>query len=99
MGDRQLAGLLSALAEAPDFTSAASFLLERVVDLTHSKRGCMLRIDAAQDALAVITSHDMDEPPSGGPSLAELSNPLVLAALSLNAVLDVSAIESNGFGA
>jgi PAS domain S-box-containing protein len=97
MGDRQLAGLLSALAEAPDFTSAASYLLERIVDLTRTKRGCMLRIDPAQDSLVVVASHDLDESPRA-PSLAELSNPLVLAALSLSAVPELSDLEAQGFG-
>ena len=32
VGDRTVAGLLSALAEAPDFASAASFLLAQVLD-------------------------------------------------------------------
>jgi PAS domain S-box-containing protein len=97
MGDRQLAGLLSALAEAPDFTAAASFLLERVVDLTRSKRGCMMRIDSVQDSLVAIASHDMDSP-RNGPSLTELSNPLVLSTLSLSALMDVPGIHGLGAG-
>src|SRR5689334_9529032 len=97
MGDRQLAGLLSALAEAPDFAAAASFLLERVVDLTRSKRGCMMRIDSVQDSLVAIASHDM-EGPRNGPSLTELSNPLVLSTLSLSALMDVPGIGIHGLG-
>jgi len=99
MGDRQLAGLLSALAEAPDFASAASYLLERVVDLTRTKRGCMLRIDSLQDALVLVASHDLNEAPKSGPSLADLSNPLVLSALSLSAVADAPGLDTQGFGA
>ena len=34
IGDRSIAGLLSALAEAPDFASAASFLLAQVLELS-----------------------------------------------------------------
>ena len=50
LGDRAVAGLLSALAEAPDFAAAASFLLTQLVEITGASKACMLRLDASQEA-------------------------------------------------
>ena len=43
VGDRALASLLSALAEAPDFSAAASFLLTQIAEITGAARSLMLR--------------------------------------------------------
>ena len=83
MGDRQLAGFLSALAEAPDFASAAAFLLERIAETTGIAQGCVLHIDPPVDQLTVVATFGFESQASDGPSLADLSNPLVLATLSL----------------
>ena len=37
-GDRAVAGLLAALAEAPDFPAAASYLLTQLVEVTGAPR-------------------------------------------------------------
>jgi PAS domain S-box-containing protein len=81
--DRTVAGLLSALAEAPDFTSAASFLLAEVLDIAESERGYMLRLDAAQEAVVSIAHIGYESPPHVTISIGDLSNPLVVSALSL----------------
>ena len=81
--DRTVAGLLSALAEAPDFASAASFLLAQVLDIAEAERGYMLRIDSAQEALVSIASVGYESPPHVTISIGDLSNPLVVSALSL----------------
>ena len=94
LGDRQLAGLLSALAEAPDFQAAAAYLLAQLAEITGVSRLCMLRVDAAQEALTVVANHGFDDQhsaPRFGPSLSEISNPLVIATLSLNPVVATSA--------
>jgi len=83
VGDRTVAGLLSALAEAPDFISAASFLLAQVVDLADAERGHMLRLDSAQESLVSVASVGYDTPPHAAISIGDLSNPLVVCALSL----------------
>ena len=56
LGDRAVAGLLSALAEAPDYPGAASFLLTQLVDLTGSARACLLRLDSAQENLTLVAA-------------------------------------------
>jgi PAS domain S-box-containing protein len=83
-GDRSVAGLLSALAEAPDFASAASFLLAQVLDVADAERGHMLRLDAAQETLVSVASLGYDaSPPRATISVSDLSNPLVLCAMTL----------------
>jgi len=80
---RTVAGLLSALAEAPDFTSAASFLLAQVLDIAESERGYMLRLDTAQEAVVSIANVGYESPPHVTISIGDLSNPLIVSALSL----------------
>ena len=83
LSDRAVAGVLSALAEAPDFSSAASFLLAQVLDLADAERGHMLRLDAAQESLVSVASVGYETPPRALISIGDLSNPLVLCALAL----------------
>ncbi|HKW45955.1 MAG TPA: ATP-binding protein [Gemmatimonadaceae bacterium] len=83
VADRTVAGVLSALAEAPDFSSAASFLLAQVLDLADAERGHMLRLDTAQESLISVSSLGYDSPPQAAISIGDLSNPLVICALTL----------------
>jgi PAS domain S-box-containing protein len=83
VSDRTVAGLLSALAEAPDFTSAASFLLAQVLDLADAERGHMLRLDTSQESLVSVSSVGYEAAPHAAISIGDLSNPLVVCALSL----------------
>ena len=83
VGDRTVASVLSALAEAPDFSSAASFLLAQVLDLADAERGHMLRLDTAQESLISVSSIGYDTPPRAAISIGDLSNPLVVCALAL----------------
>ena len=83
-GDRALAGLLSALAEAPDFAAAASFLLTQLAEIAGAPRAAMLRVDASQETLAVVASvgFDVGRATSSIP-LSDLSSPIVISALAL----------------
>ncbi|HET7374751.1 MAG TPA: hypothetical protein VFJ20_15285, partial [Gemmatimonadaceae bacterium] len=84
LGDRGVASLLSALAEAPDLPAAASFLLAQLVDITSAPRALMLRLDPAYEALGYIASAGFDpEPTRLSIPLVDLSNPLVISALAL----------------
>ncbi|HEX4684949.1 MAG TPA: ATP-binding protein [Gemmatimonadaceae bacterium] len=83
LGDRAVAALLSALAEAPDYQAASAFLLSQVVELTGATRACMLRLDAAQNALVVEASEGFSPPPTIALSAGDLSSPLVIAALAV----------------
>jgi PAS domain S-box-containing protein len=88
VGDRAVAGLLSALAEAPDVPAAASFLLAQLGEMTGALRAVMLRLDAAHESLSVAASlgFDDDEAAAAGIAASDLSNPLVLSALSFTPV-------------
>ncbi len=83
LGDRELAGLLSSIAEAPDFPAATSHLLAQLADITAARRAVMLKIDAAQHSLVVVAANGFDPPPAFSISLGDLSSPLVICALSL----------------
>ena len=83
LGDRVVAGLLSALAEAPDFAAAASFLLTQLAEITAAPRALMLRIDGPQENLTVVATTGPDVPPSVNIPIGDLSSPLIISALSL----------------
>jgi PAS domain S-box-containing protein len=84
LGDRSIAGLLSALAEAPDFRAAASFLLSQLADLAGARRAAMLRLDSSHENAELVASVglDMDHGELAIP-LSDLSSPLVISALAL----------------
>ena len=84
LGDRAVAGLLSALAEAPDFQAAASFLMTQLVDLAGAPRACILRVDSANDGVLVAASSGF-APDLGSLtlSLGDLSSPIVVSMLGL----------------
>ncbi len=87
IGDRGVAGLLSALAEAPDVSAAASFLLAQLADITGAPRGVLLRIDPSQDHLALVASFGLDvDPLSVRVPIGDLSSPLIVSALALSAI-------------
>jgi len=83
-GDRAVAGLLSALAEAPDFAAAASFFLTHLVEITKASKACMLRLDASQEHIELVASlgFELDAPRIAIP-ISDLSSPLVICALTL----------------
>ena len=63
-GDRGVAGLLSALAEAPDFDSAASFFLTQLAEIAGTQRACLLRFDATRENLELVASVGFEHPPA-----------------------------------
>jgi PAS domain S-box-containing protein len=84
VGDRDVAGLLSALAEAPDYEAASSYLLSQLVEIAASARGCVFRLDPAQDVMSLVACVGFDDPtPTQALALGDLSNPIVLSALAL----------------
>jgi PAS domain S-box-containing protein len=83
-GDRELAGLLSALAEAPDLASAASFFLTQIVEITAAPRACVFRLDAGQESISLVASSGFT--PEPGPvsiAASDYSSPLVVSTLAL----------------
>ncbi|HEY4219270.1 MAG TPA: ATP-binding protein [Gemmatimonadaceae bacterium] len=86
-GDREVAGLLSALAEAPDFAAATAFLLGQLAEMTGSARGVLFRIDPSRDTLAAVSVLGFDAGPTPlTMSVSDLSNPLVVSTLSLSPI-------------
>jgi PAS domain S-box-containing protein len=87
-GDREIAGLLSALAEAPDFPAAASFLLAELVERSGASRACLFRLESTLENLTPVAALGFETGrPDTGVSATDLSSPLVLATLSLSPVV------------
>jgi PAS domain S-box-containing protein len=84
LGDRAVAGLLSALAEAPDSQAAAAFLVAQLVDLTAAPRGCILHLDPSRECV-VATASTGFAPEPGALSIpgGDLSSPIVISTLAL----------------
>ena len=83
-GDRGVAGLLSALAEAPDFDSAASFFLTQLAEIARTQRACLLQFDATREHLELVASVGFESPlPAIAISAGDMSNPLVIGALTM----------------
>jgi hypothetical protein len=82
-GDRGMADLLAALAEAHDFREAAALLLAELSDITGARRLALLRIDAAAERLTAVAMVGDDIDGALCIGIGELSNPFVLCALSL----------------
>jgi PAS domain S-box-containing protein len=86
-GDREGAGLLSAIAEAPDLSAAATVLLTRLADLTGAVRATIFRLEPSREQLVVAAAVGFAREPSHlEVPTADLSNPLVIAALSLTPI-------------
>ncbi len=97
-GDRAVAGLLSALAEAPDFPAAASFLLTELAEIAHSPRAYMLRLDPSQESLTLVSAVGVEgELPIVSISITALSHPLVVSALSLSPARGQGTLDQFGF--
>ena len=84
LGDRAIAGLLSGLAEAPDFRAAASFLLAQLAELAGARRAAMFRLDSSHESAQLIAAIGLDaEPGDLAIPLSDLSSALVISALAL----------------
>jgi PAS domain S-box-containing protein len=81
-----LAELLSVLAEAPDFATAGTFLLEQFTDVAGAKRAFVLTLTAAHDALETVAQlgFEGDEGPALRIPLDDITHPAVVAALALS---------------
>src|SRR5215813_9816375 len=98
VGDRVVASLLSALAEAPDVAAATSKLLIQIAEHTGAKRACMLRLDVAQETLEVVSTVGLgaDLAPAGF-AVGDASNALVISALSLTPLVGEGALGPGTF--
>jgi len=78
---------LAAVAAAPDYATAARFLVAQFADGAGAERGYALMLDPAAEALVPVAAigYDADRTPRPRP-LVEAHDPLVAAALSLRVV-------------
>jgi len=88
-GER-LAELLSAVANAPNFSTAARFFVAQFADLVGAGRACALMINTRTSALDVIATLGFEQEVLPIPLVAD-RDPFVLAALSLAPVTCESA--------
>jgi PAS domain-containing protein len=99
-GDRGVAGLLSALAEAPDFNAAASFFLTQLGEIAGTPRACLLQLDGSRENLELVASTGFDAPlPSIAISAGDLSNPLLISALTIRALRGTSPLPHRALAA
>jgi PAS domain S-box-containing protein len=82
--DRQIAALLSALAEAPDFAAALSFLLAQVAEIAGARRAYALVPDD-EGVLRPVAQIGFASDELGPSSLstADIDHPIVVAALGM----------------
>ncbi|HZE07444.1 MAG TPA: ATP-binding protein [Gemmatimonadaceae bacterium] len=86
-GDR-LAELLSAISEAPDFVTAATFMIAQLADILGAQRAVAITLDSPPRRFVSTASIGFD--PGAAPIISiptdDLSSPIVVSALSLHAV-------------
>jgi PAS domain S-box-containing protein len=88
LAGERLAELLSVISEAPDFSTAATFLVAQFADVMSARRAAIFAIDTVGKSLRAVGSVGLDreELPKDSVSLDEHFHPLVVSALSLNAI-------------
>jgi PAS domain S-box-containing protein len=75
------------LAEAPDLTAAATFLLADLLAVTGGRRGLFLRFDTTEEHLVLAGIAGFDDPIPTEVTIAERSHPWMVSTLSLSPVL------------
>jgi PAS domain S-box-containing protein len=88
LSGERLGQLLSVISEAPDFATAARFLIAQFADLAGARRALAITLDSPPERFIVIASVGFDESPAPVLTLPadDLSNPVVVAALSLHSL-------------
>jgi PAS domain S-box-containing protein len=88
LSGERLAELLSAISEAPDFVTAATFLLAQFADIVGARRALAVTLDTPPNRFISTASvgFDDEEPPTVSIRADDLGNPLAAAALSLSPV-------------
>ena len=85
-GER-LAELLSVIADARDFPTAATFLVAQFADAVNARRGCVLVLNSLHERLEAVAAVGFDhELPGLTARLDDRSDPFTIAALSLHPV-------------
>ena len=88
LSGERLAELLSAISEAPDFATAATYMIAQFADILGARRALAITLDSPPQRF-IITAHvgfEGETPPAISLAVDDLSSPIVVAALSLHAV-------------
>ncbi|HEY3744733.1 MAG TPA: ATP-binding protein [Gemmatimonadaceae bacterium] len=85
LSGERLAELLSAISEAPDFSTGATFMIAQIADILGARRAIAITLDSPPRRFVGTASIGFDDAPPPFISLSsdDLSNPIVVAALSL----------------
>ncbi len=88
LSGERLAELLSAISEAPDFVTAATYMIAQLADILGARRGIAITLDSPPSRFVSTASvgFENEAKPSISLPVDDLSNPIVLSALSLHAV-------------
>ena len=88
LSGEKLAELLSAISEAPDFVTAAKFMIAQLADILGARRALAITLDTPPQRLIVTAAVGFERGaiPSISLPTDDLSNPVVVSALSLHAV-------------
>lgn len=84
--ERSHLALLSALAEAPDLSAAATFLLNAILAFTGARRACLLRFDTAEEQLILTSSAGFEDALPTELAIGERGHPWMVATLTLSPV-------------
>ncbi len=88
LSGEKLANLLSAISEAPDFVTGATFMIAQLADILGARRALAITVDSPPRRLIASAAVGFEGEPV--PSIAipidDLSSPIVVSALSLHAV-------------
>jgi PAS domain S-box-containing protein len=83
-----LAELLSVIAEAPDFGTAATFLVGQLADIVGASQACLLTLDRSNQGLMVAATvgFEVGQAPKLRIAIEDEMHPLVTSLLSLNTI-------------
>ncbi|HEY4129942.1 MAG TPA: ATP-binding protein [Gemmatimonadaceae bacterium] len=94
VSERRHLALLSALAEAPDYTAAATFLLTDLLALTGARRACLFRFDVGDGQLVLAATGGFDDSFPAEWAIGERSHPWMVSTLALSPVVGDAAPRS-----
>src|ERR1700693_4741619 len=88
LSGERLSELLSAISEAPDFVTAASYMIAQLADILGARRAMAITLDSPPLRFLSTASvgFEGETPPSISLPVNDRSNPIVVSALSLHAV-------------
>ncbi len=98
IGDLDIAGLLSAVAGAPDYAAATSLFVAELARVVGARRACMLHLDPTGQTIDLVASVGLGVQP-GAVSIqtSDLSSPITISVLSSTIVRGGAALGDRAF--